>query len=437
MATDPDALERSLWFQTAPAAPVTASLTGSLECDIAVIGAGILGLSAAWRLAAAGCSVAVLEAAGIGAGASGRNGGLVVPSLPRVGPLAVLRELGPEQGERLLRLVAGGAEHVFALVRDLGIDCDARQTGWLNPAHAAVLAPALAARAAEWRPFGSRAVWLDSPETRRRMGSDSYHAALFDPSGGHLNPLAYTRGLARAALRAGAAVFTGSPVLSVKRNGGWTLRAANGTVRARNVLQCTNMQPPGLPGAAARGVRDSLVPLTVYQMATDRLPDAARARVLPGGEAFSDTRNNLLAGRWDGQGRLVIGGMASVQAGAIDRLPRRAASRVQAVFPSLGAVAFTSAWRGRAALTGDFLPRLFQVADGWLAPVGCNGRGVALASGLGEALARFLVTNDAAALPLPICRPSPRRLAALLPLVPQLLLPLGELQDRRRAARRA
>jgi glycine/D-amino acid oxidase-like deaminating enzyme len=383
-------------------------------------------------LAEAGRSVAVLEAAGIGHGASGRNGGLVVPSLPRVGPLAVLRALGPAHGERLLRLVADGAEHVFALIRDRGIDCDARQTGWLNPAHAAMLAPGLVARAAEWRSFGGRAEMLDAAETRRRMGSARFHGALFDRSGGHLNPLGYTRGLARAAIRAGAAVFTDTQVIAVRSDAGWTLQTPRGVLRARIVLQCGNVTPPGLPGPAARRVRDSLVPLTVYQMATDPLPAAIRARVLAGDEAFSDTRNNLLACRWDAQGRLVTGAMASLQAGAIARLPRAAAKRLAAVFPALTGIAFSQVWRGRAALTGDFLPRLFQAADGWLAPIGCNGRGIALSTGLGEALGRFILTGDPACLPVPVTAPAPRVLAGLLPMVPQLLLPVGDWQDRRR-----
>lgn len=431
-ALDPDAIERSLWFQTAPQPPATGVLAGPLDCDVAIIGAGILGLSAARVLARSGRSVVVLEATGIGHGASGRNGGLVVPSLPRVGPTAVLSTMGAEHGSRLLRLVADGAEHVFGLIRDLAIDCDARQTGWLNPAHAATLVPGLAAKAAQWRAVGGRAVMLDRAETQLRMGSMQFHGALFDVSGGHLNPLAYTRGLARAAMAAGAAVYTATPVLAVSRTDDWMLRTPHGVLRARTVLQCTNAQPPGLHGDPAQPVRDSLVPLMVYQMATAPLPDSIRAQVLPGDEAFSDTRNNLLACRWDVHGRLITGAMATVQAGAIARVPRRAAQRLAAVFPALAGLRFDAVWRGRAALTGDFLPRLFAAAETWFAPVACNGRGIVLATGLGEALGHFLITGDQQMLPIPLSAPAPRIFAGLLSLVPQLLLPFGDWQDRAR-----
>ncbi len=424
-------MEATVWETTAPPAPATQPLQGSARCDVAVVGAGILGLAIALALAGRGASVVVLEAADIGSGASGRNGGLVVPSLPRIGPAQVRERLGDARGGRLLALVAGGADAVFATIRRHGIDCEAAQSGWLNPAHAASLVPAVAARVAAWQGVGARCLPLDAAETRCRMGSERFHGALFDPTGGHLNPLAYTRGLARAASAAGAVIHTRSPVTAMRQTaGGWTLATPSGELTAARVMQCTNAQPPGLPGAAGSAVRRSHVPLTVYQLATPVLPDAAHA-VLAGNEAFSDTRNNLLACRWTAGGRLVTGGMAAMQTGAVRRLPGTLARRLEAVFPALGPIRFEYVWRGAAALTGDFLPRLHQPAPGWLSATACNGRGIVLNTVLGGALADYLTTGDATALPLPVGPPAPIRLSRIARLVPQLLLPLGDWQDRR------
>jgi glycine/D-amino acid oxidase-like deaminating enzyme len=417
------------WTTTAPPAPATFPLGGDVRCDVAVIGGGILGLSAALALAERGVSVVLLEAAEIGAGASGRNGGLVVPSLPRIGPDAVRQLLGEDYAARLLALVAGGAATVFATIRRHAIDCEATQSGWLLPAHAASLMPGVAARARAWQAAGARCVVLDAAETRDRMGGERYHGALFDPTGGHVNPLAYCRGLASAVLRAGGRIHTRSPVMMARDAGGWVLTTPGGTVSAARVVQCTNVQTPGV--AAARAARDSLVPLTVYQLATQDFPPEVRAKILRGDEAFSDTRNNLLACRWTAGGRLVTGGMAALQTGALARLPRALARRLEAVFPALGAVRFDYVWRGTAALTGDFLPRLHAVAPAWLAAAACNGRGIALSTALGPALAAYAMTGDAGALPLPITPPTPLRLPGLARLVPQLLLPLGDWQDRR------
>lgn len=417
MSRRADAFDRVLWSHTAAPPPPAPPLAGDAACDVAVIGAGILGLSTALALAERGVRVIVLEADAIGAGAAGRNGGLVVPSLPRVGP-----ERAPPA---LAAMVAGGADAVFALIRRHGIECDAVQAGWLFPAHAESLAPRVAARVRAWQAAGARCTWLDAAETRRRMGSLRFHGALYDPSGGHLDPLGYTRGLARAALAAGAVVHEATPVLALEHTGGWRLRTPWGEVWAARVLQATNATPPGLPG------RSNVVPLFVWQMATPPLPAAARRAVLPGNEAFSDTRNNLLACRWTAEGRLVTGGMAALQAGAAARLPARLARRLMAVFPALGPVSFEYVWRGRAALTGDFLPRLVTPAPGWLAVTACNGRGIVPNTVLGPALAAYLATGNAEALPLPLAPPRPVPFPWLTRLLPQMLLPLGDWQDRR------
>lgn len=419
---------RPVWEDTAPAAPRTDPLAGNFVADVAIIGAGILGLSAGLALAEAGAKVVVLEAASVGAGASGRNGGLVVPSLPRIGPDTLAAKLGPARGEALARLVAGSAAATFELIRRRGLSCEASQAGWLQPAHAAALAPRVAARVEEWRRAGAACVWLNAAEARDRLGSPHVHGALFDPTGGHLNPLAYTRGLAHAFLAAGGILHTDTQVRSATRGAGWRLATDGGEVRAGVVLACTNGQPPGLPGAA---MRHSTVPLMVYQMATPTLDAATRSRVLPGNEAFSDTRNNLLACRWTAGGRLVTGGMAMLQSGAMRRLRHSHAARLRRLFPALAGVTLPLIWRGQAALTGDFMPRLFQPEPGWIAPVACNGRGIALATALGRALGEALATDRLADLPLPLSPPRPIRPRALARFAPQLLLPVGIWQDRR------
>jgi glycine/D-amino acid oxidase-like deaminating enzyme len=419
----------TLWAQTARERACYPPLSADITADVAVIGGGILGLATALALAEAGQRVVVLEAAGMGQGASGRNGGLVVPSLPRVGPDDVLRSMGEARGARFIRMVLGAPAEVAGLIGRFGIDCGFTQAGWLNPAHGPSLVPGLQRRLAAWQRHGSTAVLLGAAETRARIGSPAFHGAIFDPTGGHLNPLAYTRGLARAAGAAGAALYEQSPVRGAARHGdGWLLATAHGQVRAARVVQATNAQPPGAdPGAAAgRGT----VPLVVYELATGVLPDAVRAAILPGGEAMSDTRNNLFACCIDDTGRLVTGGMAPVtQIGAGRWLPPLLARRLARLFPQLGPVRFAQVWSGRASLTPDFLPRLFEPAPGWLVPFTCNGRGVALSTATGLRLGRWLADGDAQALPLVPVPPAPIRMHALARLVPQWLLPLGMVAD--------
>jgi glycine/D-amino acid oxidase-like deaminating enzyme len=430
-----DRPKSTLWWQTSRENSRFPPAQGATTVDVAVIGGGILGLSAALHLAHAGASVAVLEAETVGHGASGRNGGLVVPSLPRVGPDDAIRILG-DAGARLVSLVLGAPGEVFGLIGRHGIDCDAVQSGWLNPAHAASLVPALERRLAAWRRHGSTAVLLDAVETQRRIGSPHFHGAIADPTGGHLNPLAYTNGLARVAAAVGARVHEQTRVLSVRRqSAGWRLELAQATVVAAQVLQATNAATPDI--GAARSVRQSVVPLIIYELATAIQPAAVRATLLPGNEAMSDTRNNLFACAYDGTGRLVTGGMAPVsQLGAPEWLPRLLARRFKRIFPQLPSAAFTYVWRGRAALTRDFLPRAFELAPGWLAPISCNGRGIALSTAMGRCLSEFLLTGDASRLPVPIDRPRPLPVHALAGQVPQLLLPLGMLADRRAERRK-
>src|SRR5262249_25460308 len=144
---------------------------------------------------------------------------------------------GPAAGERLLLLVAGGADRIFSLAREHGIDCDARQAGWLCPAHAPSLAERLESRVQAWHAYAPRVRFLDRAETVRLTGCPGFHAGYLDPAGGRLNPLAYVRGLAAAAARAGAHLNCATTVTALQRGGGrWRLATPQGLVTADRVL---------------------------------------------------------------------------------------------------------------------------------------------------------------------------------------------------------
>ncbi|MEM8854104.1 MAG: FAD-dependent oxidoreductase, partial [Pseudomonadota bacterium] len=174
-----DALAASHWTATAKETFRTHHLTTDLAVDVAIIGGGILGTVTALHLAEAGVSVALVEAGRIGSGASGRNGGLVVPSLPRLSPDDAIARLG-SHGKGLVGMIARGADSVFALVERHAIACDGVQAGWLNPSHGKSLVEGLKARCAAWAKAGAKVRFLEADEARERIGSPHFHGAIFD-----------------------------------------------------------------------------------------------------------------------------------------------------------------------------------------------------------------------------------------------------------------
>lgn len=423
-----DTFTRSLWYATAPPGPRCDPLEGQARADVAIVGAGILGLSTALHLAEAGTSVAVIEAREPGYGASGRNGGFVVPAFPVLDPDTVRRRLGPEQGEALARMVGESAELVFALIRKRAIDCDAVQQGWMTPTPLAALLPRIESRVRQWQALGRPARALDADEIARMTGIGGYRAALFDPTGGHLNPLAYVRGLARAAQAAGARIHGDSPVVRIMPAARWRVETAHGSVTAEHVLVCTNASASLAAPDGGRTVARSVVPLNIYQAATVPLAAAVGASVMPSNAALSDMRRNLFTVH-AARDRLITGAMAMVQTGALGRLKRLMERRMMAHFPTLAAAPMEFAWHGTASITPDFLPRLFALGPGLTAPVACNGRGIGLTTALGRALASWLLAPGRAALPLPLVAPRPISFYPWARHAPAALLPYYKLRD--------
>jgi glycine/D-amino acid oxidase-like deaminating enzyme len=310
----------SLWHAVTPPWPGLPALAGDERCDAAVIGAGFTGLSAALHLAAAGIDTAVVEAAEPGFGASGRNNGQVIPTLSRADPDRIVDRHGAA-GERFVALLRDCAETLFDLVRRHGIAAEAEQTGWVQPAHSPGRTRVSEARVRQWSRWGAPVELLDRDQVRAMTGSDAWHGGFWNRSGGHVNPLALTRGLGMAALAAGARIFARSPALSFERAGdGWLVRTGGGTVRAKALVVATNAYSDAFAPALAPAVAREIVPVPSWQMATPPLDGRLRERILPGRQAMSDTHGDLHFARWDARNRLVTGGALALSVNGAERL---------------------------------------------------------------------------------------------------------------------
>lgn len=436
-------IRHTLWWKTATARPETAPLAADLRVDVAVVGGGLTGLTAAWHLARQGARVAVLEANAIGSGASGVNAGFVVPNFAKADPGAVIARLGAERGGRLLALVGAGADRVFATARDHGIDCDAEQAGWMHVAHTDTMLAVLRQRATAWQALGRPVRILEAEEARRRTSLRLCTGALLDESGGMLHPLNYTYGLARLAMAAGALVFEGAAVDSIDRQGaGWRLgvRQLGGgqlgggprSVDAGQVLLCTHAGTQG----AARRLSPAIVPLRVYQVATSPLPQALADRISPCRHPVADTRANLFTYRLDRDNRLISGGMAMLPVGAHRRMARMIARRlaVELDLPEIPPIEHV--WTGTAAMTTDFLPHLYEFGPGFIGGIGCNGRGIALTAMLGEVMAQAASGARLGDLPVPVAPARPIPFNLLARAAPSVAIAQARWQDRRSLAGR-
>lgn len=399
----------SIWAATAAPRTPAAALSGDAEADVAVVGGGFSGLSTALHLARRGRSVIVLEGAEVGWGASGRNNGQVIPTLSAVEPDAIVKRFGAA-GERFVHLIRDSASITFDLIRAEGIDCEAEQTGWFQPAHSAGRIRLSEKRVAAWRRFGAPAEFLDTAQTRALLGSDYWHAGMLNPTGGHINPLALARGLAAACERHGVTIHETTPVQATAREGAhWRLTTPQGQVRARAVVLATQAYTDALVPGLAPKVARSIVPVLSWQVATEPVGDNVRASVVPGRQAVSDTRADLHFFRYDARNRLITGGALMIPFGAEAKLRRIVGDRMSRAFPALGAPNLTHVWNGYIAITPDRWPKVHRLGPDFWGWIGCNGRGVALSIAMGREIAAAVdgVSLDELAMPLSEPQPIP------------------------------
>jgi len=379
---DPESPPRA-YTRRAPSAPPAFVLSERLRTSVAVIGAGFTGLSAALHLAEAGVDATVLEAREIGWGASGRAFGQVVPYLKHDHQDIVLH-YGAERGERVIDAVASGPRRVADLVERLGIECDLRRSGLIFAAHAPSGERTLAARVAYWQDRGVAVEMLDQAATRAAVGSSAYRAAVLEHRGVHLNPFAYARGLAAAAVKAGARICEAAPARSLNRvNGRWEIAAGPHMVTADAVIIATN----AYTGDLWPGLAQSVIPMRGYGAVSAPLSDNVRRSILPGGQALTDTRKLHSGVRILADGRLhaslngpAFGKQATPYIGPLD-------VRMARLFPQLGRVAWEETWSGFIAVTPDQFPRVHRLGPNLFAGLGYSGRGIAAATMIGAELA--------------------------------------------------
>ncbi len=398
----PTALEldapRCLYPLTAvPPAPAP-ELSDDARAEILIVGGGYTGLSTALHLAERGRSVALLEAREPGFGAAGRNGGQVNAGL-KYEPDPAERALGPVFGPRLVALSLHAPEFLFTLIERLSIECEASRTGTLRVGYAPAHIDALRASVDQWRRRGVPLELWDANRVAAATGSTRYLGAAFNPSGGSLNPLGLARGLARAALRAGAKIYASSPVLALERDGdGWRARTPRAALRAGRVLIATD----GYSDDLWPDLRRSAVPIYSAIIATAPLPGELAASILPDRPVVYESGHITAYYRRDAAGRLLMGGRG-LQRNATNREDyRHLVSYAQKLWPALARIEWTHWWNGQFAVTPDFYPRFHHPQPGLYILLGYSGRGLALSSAMGAELATVLAGAPIDSFPLPV-----------------------------------
>jgi glycine/D-amino acid oxidase-like deaminating enzyme len=395
-------LSHGLWETSAPPAPPTSPLNGRIKADVAVVGCGYTGLSAALRLAESGAKVVALEAVEIGFGGAGRNVGLVNAGMwvmPREFPKA----LGPDYGERALAFLGGAPALVWETIEKHAIDCDPVHKGTLQCAVGRSGLAEIEERASQWGERGAPVRVLTAAETAKRIGSEAYAGALLDLRAGTIQPLSYARGLARAAIAAGAAIHTRSAVRAAERSGGaWRLATEGGTVEAGWIAVATD----AYGGAPWPQGRREQVRLPYFNFATTPLSADLQTSILPGREGCWDTRTILSSFRLDRAGRLVFGSVGALRGSGLAIHRAWAKRSLRKIFPRIGDVEFETQWYGMIGMTDDALPRFHRLADNVVTFCGYNGRGIGPGTVFGRALADHILGRiPEKDLPLPVTEP--------------------------------
>jgi gamma-glutamylputrescine oxidase len=378
------------WY-AATANPVSErpALEGEVSCDVCVVGAGFSGISAALHLAEKGLKVVVLEAARVGFGASGRNGGQIVNSYSR--DMDVIEEkYGDGMAQALGDMAFEGNRIIRERIERYGIDCDLRD-GNLFAACNARQMKGLVEHKALWERYGHRELeLLEGRDVKREVGSDRYVGALVDHSGGHIHPLNLVLGQAAAVESLGGVIYECTPVTAVEHGQPVRLSTPAGTVSAERVVMAGNAYHQGIMPA----LEGKSMPCGTQIITTEPLDEARARALLPNNLAVEDCNYLLDYFRLTADNRLIYGG--GVNYGGQDPADIEAVIRpkMEKTFPSLKGVRVDYAWSGTFLMTLNRLPQFGVINDNVYYAQGYSGHGVTCTHLAGRLIAEAMIGRE-------------------------------------------
>lgn len=382
---NPSAHVDSWYSRSATPSPARPPLQGRETADVVVLGAGLTGLSAALELARAGLKVIVLEARRTGWGASGRNGGQVIFGYG-CDQAKIAAMVGREASKALFDWSVEGVDLVKQRIVEHGIDAHWRD----GHAHVAIK-PRHVDELKGWQAdladtYGYPVQWWDREQLQAQLPSPRYIGALYDPRSGHLHPLNYTLGLARAAEAAGVRIHEGSEVLSLQRGARPVLRTAEGEVQAGFVVLAGN----ALAYRIAPELDDKIMPVGTYVGATEPLGEERARALIRNGMAVADINWALDYFRLSADHRLLFGGRASYSTLPPPNLAGTMRARMTRVFPQLRGVQFESVWGGLIDISLNRAPHWGRLGDNVYFAQGFSGHGVAATGLAGRVIAEAI-----------------------------------------------
>ena len=385
LATDKALARDSYYDAEAPARAAQPPLPGDLACDVAIVGAGLAGLSAAIELAERGHRVAVLEARQVGSGASGRNGGQAIAGLA-CDQSTIESQLGDADARTVWSTTLEALDLITQRCSRFGIECE-WQPGYLSLAVSARKGRALQ----DWleqtqRRYGYDAHWVAPADLPRWIDSPRFHSGFHDPRSGHLNPLLYTRGLARAAVSLGVQVFEGTPVTAITPGSTVRLHTPQGDVRAAHVLLAGNVYLQELVPRLA----DRIMPVGTYIVASEPQDPALLQRLIPTRSAVCDTNFVLDYFRPTADHRMLYGGRVSYSTATPANLAASMQRRMAQSFPQLAGARVAHAWGGFVDITMNRAPDFGRLHPNVYYLQGFSGHGVALTGLAGKLVAEAI-----------------------------------------------